>query len=84
VQEITAVIPALGLTVAVAISAVVLSRTHIWKQGYGSILSPPFGAGWEAQEHSTFIEQPSTTSVTVSRNTAGPAITSKIAVIEYT
>ncbi len=96
VQEITAVL-ALGVAVvSVAISAVVLGRTYIWKQGPGKIDDGRTGGeGWNAQAQSIWIEQPTTTSVLVSRNSAAAnpqsfvphlpvSVTTKIAVIEFT
>jgi hypothetical protein len=95
VQEITAVL-GIGVTsVSVAISAVVLGRTYIWKQGPGNISGGQlFGEGWNANAHSVWIEQPTTTSVLVSRNSAaanpviGPSlpvsVTTKISVVEFT
>ncbi len=95
VQEITAVLGIGATTVSVAISAVVLSRTYVLKQGYGLIAGGQvFGEPWNAEAHSTFVEQPTTTSVRVSRQSAaanpvgGPSlpvsVTTKIAVIEFT
>jgi len=81
VQEITSVL--VGATVVVAITALVdLSRAYLWNQG------PPGGittaGGLEnGEEHSTWMEFTSLSTVMFSRFSAGGTMTQKVSVIEY-
>jgi len=82
VQEITSVL--VGATVVVAITALAdLSRAYLWNQGTPGGQGPT-GAGLEnGEEHSTWMEFTSLSTVMFSRFSAGTTMTQKVSVIEY-
>ena len=81
VQEITSVL--VGATVVVAITAVAsLSRAYLWNQGTPGGLTTAGGLE-NGEEHSTWMEFTSLSTVMFSRFSAGATMTQKVSVIEY-
>ena len=81
IQEITSVL--VGATVVVAITALVdLSRAYLWNQGTPGGLTTAGGLE-NGEEHSTWMEFTSLSTVMFSRFSAGATMTQKVSVIEF-